>query len=185
MNLLRSVVLYTALALGANAAHADTAALEALREGDMKKMSFHRTPIEVPITTLYDLEGNEVSLEPYRGKYLLVNFWATWCPPCRAEMPGLDALQGELGSDKFEVVTIAVGRQSVHAIRKMFREIEIEHLPVFLDPQQELAREMAVLGLPITLIVDPEGREIARLQGDAEWDSASAKAIVTALTNGD
>ena len=99
-------------------------------------------------------------------------------------MPGLDRLQAELGGDAFEVVTIAVGRNPVPAIRKFFDKGNITHLPILRDPQQALAREMAVLGLPITVILNPEGQEIARLQGDAEWDSDSARAIVSALIAG-
>jgi len=116
MSWFRFVVLYTALALGANAASADTAALEALRTGSLTKLNFHRTPTEVPEAALLDLEDAPRSLSEFKGKYVLLNFWATWCPPCRKEMPGLAALEEELGSDKFEVVTVAVGRNSVTGI---------------------------------------------------------------------
>ncbi|MGC9368642.1 MAG: TlpA family protein disulfide reductase [Paracoccaceae bacterium] len=184
MSLFRSAVLYTALALGANAAFADNAALEALRDGDMKKLSFHADAKPVPEAELLDAEGGAQSLEQYRGKVVVLNFWATWCAPCRKEMPSLDRLQAELGGDDFAVVTVATGRNSVTAIRKFFEETGVESLPVLRDPQQALAREMAVLGLPITVILDREGNEIARLRGDAEWDSDSAKAIVQALVTG-
>lgn len=184
MRILRFVVLYTALALGANAALADMSAIDGLRDGSMKKLSFHNSGIAIADSPLLDAEGAERSLTDYRGKYVLVNFWATWCPPCRAEMPGLDRLQAELGGDAFEVVTIAVGRNPVPAIRKFFDKGNITHLPILRDPQQALAREMAVLGLPITVILNPEGQEIARLQGDAEWDSDSARAIISALIAG-
>lgn len=96
----------------------------------------------------------------------------------------LDALQAEFGGETFEVVTIATGRNAVPAIKRFFEEIGVSHLPILLDPKQELAREMAVLGLPITIILNPEGQEIARLRGDAEWDGESAKAIITALVSG-
>ena len=181
MSLFRSAVLYTALALGANAAFADNAALEALRDGDMKKLNFHAEAKPVPGIELLDAEGGAQSLEQYRGKVVVLNFWATWCAPCRKEMPSLDRLQAELGGDDFAVVTVATGRNSVAAIRKFFEETGVASLTVLRDPQQALAREMAVLGLPITVILDREGNEIARLRGDAEWDSDSAKAIVQAL----
>ena len=184
MNWLRFVVLYTALALGANAAAADTAALEALRDGTMKKLNFHAAPATIPDLPLLDLADSPHSLTEYRGQYVLLNFWATWCAPCRKEMPGLDALQAELGGDAFQVVTIAVGRNSVQGIRRFFEETGVTHLAALRDPTQKLAREMAVLGLPITVIVSPDGEEIARLQGDAEWDSDSAKAIIAALIAG-
>jgi thiol-disulfide isomerase/thioredoxin len=184
MRWFRSAVLYMALALGANAAAADTADLEALREGSLKKLVFLSEPKEVSQTPFTDPEGNEYQLSDWQGKYVLVNFWATWCAPCRHEMPSLDALQSEFGGDSFEVVTIATGRNAIAGITRFFDEVGVTNLPILLDPKQKLARDMAVLGLPITVILNPEGQEIARLRGDAEWDSESAKAIIAALIGG-
>ncbi|MEM8801640.1 MAG: TlpA disulfide reductase family protein [Pseudomonadota bacterium] len=179
MRYLLSVV-YTALVLTANAAVADTSALEALREGSMKKLIFS-DPAEVSGAAFTHAEGGEFTLGDFDGKYVLVNFWATWCAPCRKEMPMLSELQTEFGGDDFEVLTIATGRNDLVGIKRFFDEISVDNLPLYLDPRQTLAREMAVLGLPITLILDPEGREIARMRGDAEWNSDSAKAIIAAL----
>ncbi len=183
MRWFRFVVLYTALALGANAAFADVATLEALREGTMKKLVFAE-PAEVSQVAFTDPKGGQHRLADWRGKIVLVNFWATWCAPCRKEMPMLDALQAEFGGEDFEVVTIATGRNAIPGITRFFDEVGVERLPVLLDPKQELAREMAVLGLPITVILNREGQEIARLRGDAEWDSDSARAIIAALIAG-
>jgi len=181
---LRSAVLYTALAFGANAAEADTAALEALRDGDMKKLVFHAEPQAASDTAFSDAEGGEHRLSDWQGKHVVLNCWATWCAPCRKEMPMLDALQAEFGGDSFEVVTIAAGRNSVQGIRRFFEEVGVTNLPILLDPKQELSREMGVFGLPITVILNPEGQEIARLRGEADWESDSAKAIVAALISG-
>ena len=181
MTLLRSAVLYTALVLTANAAAADTAALEALRDGDLKKLMFASEPAPVSEAVFTTPDGAERTLADWRGKHVLLNFWATWCAPCRKEMPALDALQKEFGGDKFEVVTVATGRNSLEGIRRFFDEEGITDLPILLDPKQRLARDMAVLGLPITVLIDPEGREIARLRGDADWYSESARAIASAL----
>lgn len=93
----------------------------------------------------------------------------------------LAELQREFGGDAFEVVTIATGRNSVPTIERFFEEVGVDNLPVYLDPKSKLGRDMDVLGLPITVILDPEGREIARMRGDAEWNSESAKAVVRAL----
>lgn len=93
----------------------------------------------------------------------------------------LSDLQSEFGGDRFEVLTIATGRNSPQGIKKFFDEIGIDNLPRHQDPKQALARQMAVMGLPITVILDPEGAEIARLIGDADWASDSAKAIIAAL----
>ncbi len=184
MRFLNFAVLYTALALGANTVAADTAALEELREGSMKKLMFYDEPQDVSRVPFTDPEGNEHILADWQGKYVVVTFWATWCAPCRKEMPGLDRLQAEFGSDTFEVVTIATGRNSLTGITKFFDETGVTNLPILLDGRSELARGMAVLGLPITVILDPDGNEIARLRGDAEWDSDSAKAIISALISG-
>ncbi|NNE87394.1 MAG: TlpA family protein disulfide reductase [Silicimonas sp.] len=173
-------VLYTALALCANAALADTAALEALREGTMKKLRFV-DPVAVSDATFTHADGGEHSLAQFEGKHIILNFWATWCAPCRKEMPMLSELQSEFGGDAFEVVTIATGRNELGGIKRFFADVEVDNLPIYLDPRQSLAREMAVLGLPVTLIIDPEGNEIARMIGDAEWNSESAKAIVRGL----
>jgi thiol-disulfide isomerase/thioredoxin len=179
--MLRSALLYTALALGANAATADTAAVEALREGDMQKLVFHAEPVAAGVTPFTDADGAEHRLADWQGKVVLLNFWATWCAPCRKEMPMLDALETEFGGDDFAVVTVATGRNSVQGIRRFFEEVGVTNLPVLLDPQQDLAREMGVFGLPITVILDREGREIARLRGEADWVSDSAKSILSAL----
>jgi len=113
-----------------------------------------------------------------------VNFWATWCVPCREEMPALDALQGEFGGERFQVVTIATGRNELAAIDRFYKGAGIQHLPVLLDPRQAVARDMGVLGLPSSVLLGPDGNEIARLIGDAEWYSPSARAIVAALLAG-
>ena len=173
-------VLYIALLCAANAALADTSELETMREGSMKKLLFS-DPVAVSEETFTHADGGEFRLSDFEGKYVLVNFWATWCAPCRKEMPMLSELQTEFGGDSFEVVTIATGRNDLNGIKRFFGEIEVDNLPLYLDPKQALARDMAVLGLPITVIIDPAGFEIARMRGDAEWNSESAKAIIAAL----
>ena len=182
MKKLFAALMYTALVTGANPGFADSSMIASLREGDMRKLVVHETPTETS-TVPFQLADNagEMSLEAYRGKHILVNFWATWCAPCRKEMPMLAELQTEFGGDSFEVVTIATGRNNPAGIVKFFEEIGVDNLPRHQDPKQALAREMAIFGLPITVLIDPEGREIARLRGDADWASDSAKAIIAAL----
>ena len=173
---------YMALALGAIPAQADTKVAAALRTGDMKKLVFHSAP-EAVSKAAFDLAdgAGTATLQDYRGKYVLLNFWATWCAPCRKEMPMLSELQTEFGGDNFEVLTIPTGRNAPQGIVKFFAETGIDNLPRHQDPKQKLAAQMGIFGLPITVIIDPDGREIARLRGDADWASDSAKAIITAL----
>ncbi len=183
MRAVRSAILYAALILSANAGHADVATLEAMRDGDMRKLVFS-APKAIPDAVLLDEADAEHTLAEYRGKVVVLNFWATWCAPCREEMPSLGRLQADLGGDGFAVVPVATGRNPVEAIAKFFSEAGVDNLPVRRDPRQQFAREMAVLGLPVTVILNADGQEVARLIGDAEWDSASAKAILAALIAG-
>lgn len=174
-------VLYTSLLISANPGIAgeDPAAL---REGDMKKLVIHAEPVQMASTELVNAADQPVSLEDYRGKWVVVNFWATWCAPCRKEMPSLDRLQSALPD--IAVVPIATGRNAVPGIERFFAEAEIENLPIIRDPKSQLAKASGVLGLPVTVILNPDGQEVARLIGDAEWDSDSAKAILTAFAQG-
>ena len=181
MKILSAIVLYTGLILGANTALADLAAVKDMREGDMKKLIFHSETRDVSQTPFDIAGGGTGTLADYQGKVVVLNFWATWCAPCRHEMPMLSDLQAQLGSDQFEVVTIATGRNPLPAMKAFFDEIGVDNLPLHKDPRQKMAREMGVLGLPITVVIDRNGQEIARLQGDADWNSENAVAILRAL----
>lgn len=180
--MLRSVLLYTALVLGANAAFAGEVDWDAVKEGGLAKLVPSEDAPALPDTSFTDPEGNTHSLADYEGKVILVNFWATWCYPCREEMPSLDALQTELGGEDFQVVTIATGRNPPEKIDKFFTETGVENLPVLLDPKQKLARDMGVVGLPVSVLIDREGKEIARLVGDADWSSDAAKDVIQQVT---
>ncbi len=179
-----AAVVYTALLVLANPGFADLAQVAALRDGDMKKLQFHETPKDLPDIDLVDAEDVPHRLSDKRGTWLVINFWATWCAPCRKDMPTLANLQTIFDGSNVEVVTIATGRNPVAGITRFFDEIGVTNLPKLRDPKQQLARGMGIMGLPVTVIVDPEGREIARLIGDAHWDSDSAVAILRALSDG-
>lgn len=159
----------------------DTAAIAEMRTGDMRKLNFHSAPRAVSDKAFTTEDGGEATLAQYRGKVVLLNFWATWCAPCRHEMPMLSELQTELSGADFEVLTLATGRNMVPAMQKFFDEIGVDNLPLHRDPKQSVAREMAVFGLPATIIIDRDGKEIARLQGDADWSSENARAILSAV----
>lgn len=179
--MLRSLLVYTALVFGANAAFAGAIDFEAAKANGLPKL-VETEPTDLPDTVFLDADGNEVRLADYAGKALLLNFWATWCAPCREEMPALDALQGELGGDDFQVLTVATGRNARSAIDKFYAETGVENLPILTDARQQLARDMGVLGLPVTVLISAEGKEVARLPGDADWASDAAKQVIRELT---
>ena len=130
---------------------------------------------------LKDINGNNYNFNQSEGRVVLVNFWATWCAPCRTEMPMLSELQAQLEGPDFEVLTIATGRNPPGAVKRFFDKAGISNLPQHHDPKQKLARQMAILGLPVSVILNRQGDEIARLRGDADWSGDSAKAILNAL----
>lgn len=175
------IVLYTGLGLGANTALADVAAAKAVLQGDMRKLVFHDDPKDLPAERLTDLSGAARALSEWQGQWVVLNFWATWCAPCRKEMPSLERLAVSLAETDVVVVTVATGRNPPPAIKRFFDEIGVQNLPVLLDPKSALARQMGVFGLPLTVILNPEGQEVARLIGDAEWDNADARAVLDAL----
>ncbi|MDP1668778.1 TlpA disulfide reductase family protein [Phaeovulum sp.] len=179
MPLFRRLALVAALAFTAQGVFA--ADIEALRLGDMKKLAVTAPPTAMPEVVLLDEKGAKRRLDEWRGKVLVVNFWATWCASCRTEMPSLDRLQGAMGSDAFEVLTVATGRNSMPAIEKFFAEAGVTHLQILRDERQTMSRELGILGLPVTLILNREGQEVARMIGDAAWDGAEARALLAAL----
>jgi thiol-disulfide isomerase/thioredoxin len=126
-------------------------------------------------------DGQPVKLSDFKGKTVLLNLWATWCAPCRKEMPALDRLQKVLGSDKFEVVALAVDRAGAAAAKKFLDDIKVESLKLYVDPTAKAGTGLKALGLPTTILIDKDGREIGRMAGPAEWDDEESKALIQAL----
>lgn len=184
---LLTALLYAALTLGANPAAAiDTESRQIIldmRVDDMRKMKILEEPADLITVEFEDVDGNKMTFANTNGHFRLVNFWATWCAPCREEMPALDALQVEMGGEDFQVMTIATGRNRLSGINKFYKQAEVTNLPILLDPKGKLATRMGALGLPVTVLLDREGREIARLTGGADWASENAMAVLRALMN--
>ena len=152
----------------------------ALSTGQVAGFVFKSASEELPAAPFVDAEGRERTLADWKGKVVLLNLWATWCAPCRKEMPALDRLQASLGSDKFEVVAVSVDRTGIEGARKFLDEINVKRLAVLADPAARMATTLMAIGLPATLLIDAEGREIGRMVGPAEWDSPEAKALIRA-----
>ncbi|MEO6298229.1 MAG: TlpA disulfide reductase family protein [Paracoccaceae bacterium] len=170
-------LLYTGILLGANTGMAGVVD-PALLTGDMQKLVIAEGQV-LPDAGLVDMGDAARSLTEYRGKWMVVNFWATWCVPCRTEMPALDRLQAALPD--VAVVAVAVGPNPVPAIKRFVDEAGVKSVVLLRDPESGLAHQIGVMGLPVTLIVSPDGTEVARLIGGAEWDSDGAKAVLAAL----
>jgi thiol-disulfide isomerase/thioredoxin len=135
-------------------------------------MVMNETPKPLPEINFTDGTGHARTLAEFRGKVVLLNIWATWCGPCRKEMPTLDRLQAALGGPDFEVVPLSIDRKGLEAVDKFYAEIGIQHLARYLAPSSsEVFDKLSVFGLPATFLIDRQGRELARRDGPAEWDS--------------
>ncbi|MEM8755608.1 MAG: TlpA disulfide reductase family protein [Pseudomonadota bacterium] len=181
-----AAMLYGALVLGATPAAAEltadeVAALKEARQGDMKKLVIHDEPWAKIERRFQTESGASKSLADFEGKVMVVNFWATWCPPCRKEMPYLDALKGEIGGDEVDVMAIAMDRASPEKIKEFFLSIEAENLKIYREPTLRIGTEAGILGLPVTIILAPDGREVARLQGEAVWNGPDAKDMIARI----
>ena len=172
MKKIHFAVLYTSFLLFANALSANEtkfAKLNNQKFGDMKKMIIAKNTTSAPETIFFDTGGKELTLNDFNGRLTLVNFWATWCAPCRKEMPSLEELSNQISGDTFQVVTIATMRSSEEAVKKFFNDNNIIDHPKFRDPKGHLARASGVAALPLTILLDRNGNEISRLIGDADW----------------
>lgn len=152
-----------------------------LASGDMITFVFRKAPEAPPAFAFTDAAGAPKSLADFKGKVVLLNLWATWCVPCRKEMPALDRLQKELGGDAFEVVAMSVDRAGVAASQKFLDEIKVANLKLYADSSAKSVGQLRATGLPTTLLIDREGREIGRLAGPAEWDGADARRLISSV----
>jgi thiol-disulfide isomerase/thioredoxin len=149
--------------------------------GTMTAFVMRKEPVALPDIAFKDGEGNPVTLADWRGRVVLINLWATWCAPCRREMPSLARLQDEIGGDDFEVLAISVDRKGAEASAKFLIETGAENLALYVDETFKVARDLKAPGLPVTILVDRQGREIGRLTGPAEWDSEDALSLIGAV----
>ena len=138
----------------------------------------HAEPRAVAELEFADGDGRPVKLSDFRGKVILVNVWATWCVPCRTEMPTLDRLQAQLGGADFEVVALSIDRAGAKAVTPFYLEIDVMRLKIYVGPSASVMRTLGVVGLPTTVLIDRQGREVARFVGPAEWDDPATIATI-------
>lgn len=135
----------------------------------------------LPAITFQDAGGAERTPADFPGQGLVINLWATWCPPCVAEMPALERLARLLENERIMVLPLSSDRGGKAVVEAFYRRIGLTGLGIWLDPRGAAARALGARGLPTTLIVDRQGQERARLEGDAAWDSAPLVAAVRRL----
>ena len=140
--------------------------------------NIHPQPRVLPTIRFADEKGHAMTLQDFRGKVVLLNLWATWCPPCREEMPTLDRLQARLGGPGFEVVAVSIDRDGLPAVQEFYLQTAIKQLRVYLDKSGEASANLGATGIPTTLLIDRESREIGRKIGPAEWDSLEVVTLI-------
>jgi len=138
-------------------------------------------PRVLPKISFSDQSNNTVTLDKWAGKVVVLNIWATWCAPCRIEMPMLDNLQKKLGGDRFEVVALSIDEAGLSVVERFYEDIGIENLEIYIDPTYTAASDLKAIGLPTTILIDTQGRELGRLVGPAEWDTPEFIAFFEAV----
>ncbi len=155
-----------------------------LARGEVAAVNPAEEPKKLPDLAFLGPDGERKTLADFRGRTVLVNLWATWCAPCRHEMPALDKLQATLGGHHFEVVAINIDTRNPDKPKAWLKETGVERLAYYADPEakvfQDLKRVGKAVGMPTTLLVDPQGCELAIINGPAEWASEDALKLVRA-----
>ena len=158
--------------------------LAPLVHGEVAALTLASAPLKLPDLTFQDAQGKERKLSDWRGKTVLVNLWATWCVPCRKEMPALDGLQAKLAGPNFEVVAINIDTRDPEKPKKFLTDEGLTRLGYFTDEKAKVFQDLKsigrALGMPTSVLVDPKGCEIGTIAGPAEWNSDDAVKLITA-----
>ena len=146
-------------------------------QGGKFLFGIHSTAKPVPTIVFTDASENPLTLDDFKGKYVLLNVWATWCPPCRKELPELQGLQQELGGDRFQVVALSTDAGRLDNVRELYQELGLDEANIFIDETGSAMRKLGIFAMPTTLLINPQGQEIGRKPGPADWDNADALAF--------
>jgi thiol-disulfide isomerase/thioredoxin len=170
------------------ASKAVAAKLRPLAKGEIAALNVDATPLRAPMVAFANADGKKLTLADFRGRALVLNLWATWCVPCRAEMPALDRLEAKAGGPDFEVVAVNVDTARLERAPKFLEEIGVKSLKRYVDPSADAFETLRLagkaLGLPTSLLIDKDGCELGVVAGPANWDSPDASAAVKVLEGG-
>jgi thiol-disulfide isomerase/thioredoxin len=162
--------------------------LAPLARGEVAALAVAEAPLRVPDLAFHDLAGSERRLSDWQGRTVLLNLWATWCIPCRTEMPALDALEGTLGGPRFEVVAVNMDTRDSSKPHAWLDEVGVKRLAYYADPSARVFQDLKLigraLGLPTTMLIDPARCEIASVAGPADWASEDAMTLVRTAIGG-
>jgi thiol-disulfide isomerase/thioredoxin len=158
--------------------------LAPLAHGEVAALTMATTPLKLPDLAFEDANGQPKKLSDWRGQTVLVNLWATWCVPCRREMPALDALQGKLGGPNFQVVAVNIDTRDPDKPKNFLKDAHLTRLGYFTDQKAKVFQDLKsigrALGMPTSVLVDGQGCEIATIAGPAEWASDDAIKLISA-----
>lgn len=147
-------------------------------QGEFRDLTLLDPPAPAPETRFFNDRELPVSLADFRGRLVLVNLWATWCPPCVYEMPSLDRLQGKLAGEGLTVLAVSVDKQGLDIVKPFLRDLAAQHLEAYIDPRGKLAAALGMTAVPTSYLIDGQGRIVAVMEGSAEWDSPEAVALL-------
>jgi len=145
---------------------------------DAFQFSFLDQPRPLPEISFLDGEDHALSLADFRGRPILLNIWATWCVPCRQEIPALDRLQAAIDKSQLLVLPLSIDRKGVPVVKQFYDELGLKALGLFVDQSGRASSKLNAVGLPTTLLIDRDGHEIGRKAGPAEWDSAEMITVI-------
>jgi thiol-disulfide isomerase/thioredoxin len=177
----RLLVVLVALVAVSGIAHAETG--KPPLSGSVAKVELKEPRTAIPTFAFKNLDGSDASYDAFKGKVVLINFWATWCVPCVKEMPSLNKLATTIGKDRFTVMALSLDGPTRAKVAPFIRDKELGALDVYLDDKRAAYGKLDILVLPTSVLVDKQGREVGRLSGDAEWDTPEAIALIRHLIN--
>jgi thiol-disulfide isomerase/thioredoxin len=158
--------------------------LATMARGEVAAVNIASKPLRLPNLAFHDASGQPRTLTNWRGRTVLLNLWATWCVPCRKEMPALDALQRRMGGAEFEVVAVNIDTRDLNKPKDWLKQVGVERLAYYADPSARVFQDLKAVGrafgMPTTILVDPQGCELGTISGPAEWASEDAVKLIAA-----